>query len=357
MTIYLDHAATTPVDERVLEVMTRCMRESFANPSAAYGAAGAARKEQRLARGQIAQLLGCDPNEVFFTSGGTESNNWALQAVRGKHAVVSAIEHASVLEAAKKWADSVTLVKPDEQGVIHAEEVEKAIRPDTALVSVQWANNETGVLQPVEQIARIVHQHGALFHTDAVQAFGHVKVDASCCDLLSLSAHKLYGPRGVGALMVKSGVKPPSLLVGGGQESGLRAGTENTPGICGLGMAAKLAQEDMEERAKRERALIAAFAKALPRAKLLGEGASRLPGVAAFYLPGLESERVIARLDVQGVCLSGGAACASASHEPSHVYLAMGLSPREAACVIRVSVGRQNTLEEMFHAAQLICAL
>lgn len=357
MPIYLDHAATTPVDERVLEAMTRCMRECFANPSAAYGAAGAARKEHRLARMSIADMLGCDQNEVFFTSGGTESNNWALQAARGKHAVVSAVEHASVLEAARKWAACVTLVKPDAQGVIHPEEVEKAITPDTALVSVQWANNETGVMQPVGEIARVAHAHGALFHTDAVQAFGHVPVDASCCDLLSLSAHKLYGPRGVGGLMVKSGVPLAPLLVGGGQESGLRAGTENTPGICGLGVAAKLAQEDMAKRASRERELIAAFARALPQATMLGECADRLPGVAAFYLPGLESERVIARLDVQGVCLSGGAACAAASHEPSHVYRAMGFSDREAACIIRVSVGRQNTLEEMLRAAQLICAL
>lgn len=355
--IYLDHAATTPVDERVMAEMLRCMRECFANPSAAYGAAGAARREQRLARRQLAQMLGCDTGEVFFTSGGTESNNWAFQAARGKHAVVSAMEHASVLEAARRWAGSVTLVQPDAQGVIHPEAVEAAIRPDTALVSVQWANNETGVLQPVEDIGRMAHSHGALFHTDAVQAFGHVKVSAACCDLLSLSAHKLYGPRGIGCLFVKSGTALSPMVVGGGQESGLRAGTENTPAICGLGMAAGLAQEDMENRAQREQALIDAFAKALPRARMLGKGAQRLPGVAAFWLPGLESEQVIAQLDLHGVCISGGAACASASREPSHVYRAMGLSEREARSVIRISVGRATQMADVLRAAELIGAL
>ena len=355
--IYLDYAATTPADEQVMAEMMRCMRDCFANPSAAYGAAGAARKEHRLSRRQISHMLGCDPTEVFFTSGGTESNNWALQAARGKHAVVSAIEHASVLEAAGRWASSVTWVQPDAQGVIQPQSVEAAIRGDTALVSVQWANNETGVLQPVEEIGQIAHRHGALFHTDAVQAFGHVPVNASCCDLLSLSGHKLYGPRGVGCLFVRSGTSLPPLLFGGEQESGLRAGTENTPAICGLGMAAKLAQEDMDKRAHNERALISAFAQALPEARMLGWQAKRLPGVAAFHLPGLESERVIAHLDLHGVCVSGGAACASASHEPSHVYRAMGLDDREARCVIRVSVGRLTSMEDMLEAARLICAL
>ena len=354
MSIYLDHAATTPVDERVMEAMVRCMRECFYNPSAAYSAAGGARKAQRMARQTIARMLGCDQNEVFFTSGGTEGNNWAMQAARGKHAVISAIEHASVLEAAKAYAGSVTLVQPDANGVIQPEAVDAAIRPDTALVSVQWANNETGVLQPVREIAKVVHRHGALFHTDAVQAFGHVLVNVENIDLLTLSAHKFYGPRGAGCLYVRSGVRLPSLLHGGGQESGLRAGTENTPAICGLGAAAELAEKDMAERAVRERALLDLFVKELSGCDVRVLGGERLPGVMALFIPGHESEKLIAKLDVQGIQLSGGAACAAGSGEASHVYRAMGLSDREARCVLRISAGRCNTPEDMYQAAQAL---
>ncbi len=354
MSIYLDHAATTPVDERVMEAMVRCMRECFYNPSAAYSAAGQARKAQRISRQTVARMLGCDQNEVFFTSGGTEGNNWAMQAARGKHAVVSAIEHASVLEAAKAYAASVTLVQPDANGVIQPEAVEAAVRPDTALVSVQWANNETGVLQPVRAIAQIAHAHGTLFHTDAVQAFGHVPVDVENIDLLTISAHKFYGPRGAGCLFVKSGTRLPPLLFGGGQESGLRAGTENTPAICGLGMASELAEEDMAERAVRERALLDLFVKELSGCDVRVLGGERLPGVMALFIPGHESEKLIAKLDVQGIQLSGGAACAAGSGEASHVYRAMGLSDREARCVLRISAGRCNTPEDMYQAAQAL---
>ncbi len=360
MSIYLDHAATTPVDERVLDTMVRCMRETFANPSAAYSAAGQARKAQRLSRQAVSRMLGCDQNDIFFTSGGTEGNNGAMQAARGKHAVVSAIEHASVLEAARAYAASVTLVQPDADGVVHPEAVEAAIRPDTALVSVQWANNETGVLQPVHEIARIAHKHGALFHTDAVQAFGRVAVDVENIDLLTLSAHKFYGPRGAGCLYVRCGVRLPALIHGGGQESGLRAGTENTPAICGLGMAAALAEADLTERAAREAALLDLFVKELSGCDVRVLGGERLPGVLALHIPGHESEMLIARLDLLGIQVSGGAACASGSGQPSHVYRAMGFSEREAKCVLRISVGRGNTSEQMIAAAaalrQLISA-
>ena len=356
MSIYLDHAATTPVDERVIEAMTKCMREHFYNPSSAYSCAGQARKAQRVARQTVSRLLGCDQNEVFFTSSGTESSNWAMQAARGRHAVVSAIEHASVLEAARACASEVTLVMPDENGVIHPESVEAAIRPDTALVSVQWANNETGVIQPVHEIARIAHAHGALFHTDAVQAFGHVPVDVREIDLLSLSAHKFYGPRGAGCLYVKSGASLPALLHGGGQESGLRAGTENTPAICGLGVAAELAGADLNERAARERKLMQLFLQALAGCSVhvLGEQADRLPGVMALFIPGHESEMLIARLDLKGIQVSGGAACAAGSGQTSHVYRAMGLNDRDARCVLRISVGRGNTEDDMIIAAKAL---
>lgn len=354
MSIYLDHAATTPADERVIEAMARCMRETFYNPSAAYSAAGQARKVQRLARQAVSRMLGCDQNEIFFTSGGTEGNNWAMQAARGRHAVVSAIEHASVLEAAKAYAASVTLVQPDADGVILPEAVEAALRPDTALVSVQWANNETGVLQPVHEIARIAHRHGVLFHTDAVQAFGHVAVNVENIDLLTLSAHKFYGPRGAGCLYVRSGVRLPALIYGGGQERGLRAGTENTPAICGLGAAAELAEADMLERAARERALLDLFVKELSDCDVRVLGDERLPGVLALFIPGHESEALIARLDMLGIQVSGGAACASGSGEASHVYRAMGLNERDAKCVLRVSVGRGNTENDIAEAARAI---
>ena len=354
MSIYLDHAATTPMDERVIEAMTKCMRENFANPSAAYSAAGLARKAQRMARQAIARMLGCDQSEVFFTSGGTEGNNWAMQAARGKHAVVSAIEHASVLEAARAYAASVSFVQPDKNGVIQPQAVEKAIRPDTALVSVQWANNETGVLQPVRDIAQIAHVHGALFHTDAVQAFGHVPVNVENIDLLTLSAHKFYGPRGAGCLFVKSGTRLSPLLFGGGQESGLRAGTENTPAICGLGMAAALAETDMAERAEREKALLDLFVQVLSGCNVRVLGGERLPGVMALFIPGRESEELIAKLDLKGIQVSGGAACATGSGETSHVYRAMGLNERDARCVLRISVGRGNTSEQMIAAASVL---
>lgn len=359
LSIYLDHAATTPADQRVVEAMCLCMREAFYNPSAAYSAAGHARRTQRMARQAVAQLLGCDGGEVFFTSGGTESNNWALQAARGRHAVVGAMEHASVLEAARAYASHVTLVPPDENGVIRPEAVQSALRPDTALVSVQWANNETGVLQPVEQIARVAHSGGALFHTDAVQAFGHVPVHTREIDLLSLSAHKFYGPRGVGCLYVRSGTALPALLYGGGQESGLRAGTENTPAICGLGVAAELAEADLDRRAQRERELMQLFVSLLDGcgARVLGQNAPRLPGVMALWLPGHESEGLIARLDTKGIQVSGGAACAAGSGLPSHVYLAMGLSAREARCVLRISPGRSTTRHQMETAAAALRSL
>lgn len=359
MSVYLDYAATTPLCERALEAMLRCIRDAGANPSAAYASAGAARRELRLARAAVAGLLHSDAQEVVFTSGGTESNNWALSACAGRHAVVSAIEHASVLEAARRWAGEVTLVQPDESGVIRPEAVARAMRPDTALVSVQWANNETGVLQPVEAIARVARDGRALFHTDAVQAAGHVPVNARSCDLMSVSAHKLYGPRGAGALYIRQGVNIAPLLAGGGQETGMRAGTENVPAIAGFGAACELAAAEMDARAREEAALMEGFLRGLPHVRVLGGDTPRLPGVAALCLP-LPSESVIAALDLRGIEVSGGAACAARSHEPSHVYRAMGLSEQAAARVIRVSIGRGVTKQALARAARAlveICSL
>ena len=361
--IYLDHAATTPTDPRVIDAMTACMASCWRNPSAAYAGAGEARKALRAARQAVAALLNAAPQEIVFTSGGTEANNQAIALARGGHAVVSAIEHASVLNAARAVCRAVTLVPPDEEGRVSAEAVARAMRPDTRLISVQFANNETGVRQSVEAIGALARERRIPFHCDAVQAVGHVPVDVRAirADLLSLSAHKFYGPRGAGALYVRQGLALEPLLRGGGQELGLRAGTENLPALCGMGEAAQLAQAELADRAAREAGLMAAFIldvrRRVPACRLLGEGAPRLPGVAALLLPGLPSEKAIAALDLRGIEVSGGAACASRERGVSHVYRAMGLGEAEAGCVLRVSIGRGTSGADLRAAAEAIEAV
>ena len=361
--IYLDYAATTPTDARVIEAMTRCMETAWHNPSAAYSASGAARRALREARIAVAALLNAAPQEVVFTSGGTEANNQAVALARGGHAVVSAIEHASVLNAARALCREVTLVRPDADGRVSARAVADALRPDTRLISVQLVNNETGVVQPAAEIGALARARRIPFHCDAVQAFGHIPVDARPlnADLLSLSGHKLYGPRGVGALYVRQGVAPPPLLCGGGQELGLRSGTENLPAIVGLGVAASLAGEAMDARARRERGLMEGFIEEMrqraPACRLLGADAPRVPGIAALLTPGLSSEAAVARLDLMGIQVSGGAACAARERAVSHVYRAMGLSETDAACVLRVSIGKDTTRDDLRAAAQAIAGM
>lgn len=358
--IYLDHAATTKPDGRVIEAVARCMAENWANPSSPCAMAGDARRELRLARQAVAGMLNAGAGEIVFTSGGSEANSQAMTMARSGHAVVSAIEHHSVLNAARRWAEEATPVQPDANGVVRPEVVAAAIREDTRLISVQLVNNETGVIQPVAAIGAIARARRIPFHCDAVQAFGQIPIDvrAMNIDLLSLSAHKLYGPRGAGALWVRQGIDIGPLIDGGGQEFGLRSGTENVPGVCGLRVAAALAREDMDVRAARERALIDGFIrelrKTIPGAAPLCLRAERAPGIVAVLLPGMDSERMIAALDLRDIAVSGGAACALAAREPSHVYRALGLSERDARCVIRVSVGRHTTREEMAAAAGAI---
>jgi len=357
-TIYLDHAATTFPDERVILSMAECMRCVPYNASAAYSAAGESRQIHRKCRKQISAMLHCPPENLFFTSGGTESNNWVIQSFAGKHMTISAIEHHSILHAAHHYGSSVTLIKPDETGYIHPEAVENALQADTKLVCLQAANNETGVIHPIQEVYSMTKLRGIHLHVDAVQAFGHIPLHTDCCDSMSISAHKLYGPRGIGALYIRSGASIRPLLYGGGQESGLRAGTENTPAVRGFHIAAELSEQDMDIRAERERRLLDAFADRIclniPGAKRLGENRKHLPGICALYLPHQPAERIIAALDLQGILISGGAACASSSGQPSHVYTAMGLNTSDAACVIRVSIGRHTTQEELLIAAQAI---
>ncbi len=344
--MYLDYAASTPVDPKAAQTMLSCL--SLPNPSSPYSSSAPARREMRLARGQIAGMLGVDPSAVVFTSGGSEANAWAMTAA--KNVAVSAIEHASVLNAAPK----ALCIPCDENGIVTPEAVEKTLQPDTRLVSVMAANNETGVIQPVSEIGRMLKKRGVLFHVDAVQAFGHIPVDASCCDLMTLSAHKLYGPRGAGCLYVRPGVALKPLIPGGGQEMGLRGGTENVPAIAGFGMAAKLAEEDMQTRAVNEAFLLDRFVSQLKieGMRVLGALAPRLPNILALYLPGVPSETAIAKLDLMGVEVSGNAACHSRTHQPSHVYRAMGMTEIEASHVLRVSIGRGVTSEMMDEAAK-----
>lgn len=356
--IYLDHAATTFPEEAVLLAMADVMRSVPFNASAAYSAAGEARRIHRQCRRQLASMLSCDHTQLIFTSGGTEGNNQVVRSFAGQHVVLSAIEHASVLEAAKAAGCAITLVMPDDTGWISPKAVKRALRPETKLVCLMAACNETGVIQPVDEVYSITKAQHIHLHVDAVQAFGHIPVSCRSCDSLSISAHKLYGPRGAGALYIRGGTAVSPLLAGGGQENGLRAGTENTPAICGFHVAAQMADEDMQPRSEREHLLMdtlwGELSSHVSGIRLLGEGRKRLPGVAAFLLPGVTSEETIAALDLAGIMISGGAACAAHSGTPSHVYTAMGLSPRDAARVIRVSIGRHTTAAQLHTAASAI---
>lgn len=358
--IYLDHAATTPPDAAVIRAMADCMVAAWQNPGASYAPSEAPRRLLRQARQTIAGMLNARPQEILFTSGGTEGNNQAMTLARGGHAVVGAVEHASVLNAARRYAGEVTLISPDADGRIPPEAVERALRPDTRLICVQFANNETGTLQPVDRIGALARAWRVPFLCDAVQAFGRVPIDVRALniDLLTLSAHKFYGPRGAGALYVRQGLPLAPLIDGGGQEFGLRSGTENVPAVEGMRVAAALAAADMDHRAKRALALASGFIAQLkehiPGCALLAENAPRLPGVMAVLLPGLPSEQAVADLDLLGIQASAGAACAARSDHVSHVYLAMGLDESDARCVLRISLGRENTKCQLNTAAKAI---
>jgi len=325
------------------------METCSANPSAPYSAAGFARREIRLAKETLAHMLGCDHTEIIFTSGGTEANNLALKQAEKRHVILSAIEHKSVLEAAKLYQCEITLVAPDKQGRIDPEAIEAAIRPNTALISVQVANNETGAIQPITEIGTVARRHKILYHADAVQAFGHIPLDVRevNIDLLSASAHKLYGPRGIGFLYIRQGIPAIPILAGGGQEAGLRAGTENVPAIAGFRAAAELAHADMTTRGTRQERMIETFINTLkqthPDIIEIAAKSPRLPGIRSLCLPGLDSEEAIAALDLLGIQVSGGAACGSSQAGSSHVLQAMGIPEHQAKSVIRISPGRHTT--------------
>ena len=370
--IYVDNAATTPVAKPVLDAMLPFYTERYGNPSSIFYSVGDdARRALDEARATVARCLGCEPAEVFFTSCGSEADNWAVKgtarrfAKQGKkHLITSAIEHHAILhsmQALEREGFEVTYLPVDGEGFVSPAALEQAIRPDTALVSVMFANNEIGTIEPVEELAAVCHAHGVWFHTDAVQAVGAVPIHFANMgfDMLSLSAHKFNGPKGVGALIVKRGVLPQTFLDGGAQERGRRAGTENLAGIVGLATALELATGSLAEKREKLAALrdtVQAHAEAMPHVKVNGprDPAQRLPGTLNVSFEGAESESILLFLNMDGICASSGSACASGSLDPSHVLLGIGLSHALANCSLRFSFGVQNTPED---AAALCAAL
>lgn len=364
--IYADHAATTRLSPAALTAMMPYLEGEYGNPSSLYAFAGRARTALEVARGRIADLLHARPEELFFTSGGTESDNWALRGVadalgkRGKHILVSAVEHHAVLHTARalsRQGFEVEYLPVDQEGRVQPETLERALREDTILVSVMLANNEIGTIQPIRVLTDLAHARGVLFHTDAVQAVGHIPVDVEALgvDLLSLSGHKFGGPRGMGALYVRKGTPLLPLLHGGGQERNRRPGTEPVALIVGMAAALEESCHAMEAESTRLSALrddLIQEVLTLPGAVLTGPRVGRLPGLASFAFSCVEGESILLRMDAKGVCVSSGSACSSASLEPSHVLLATGLSKEQAHGSVRISLGAENTEEEVDYIAK-----
>lgn len=360
--IYLDNAATTKVNKKVLESMMPYFSEIYCNPSAAYSFATKGRIAIEEARNYAAKLIGASDMEIYFTSGGSESDNWAIKAVaesfsdKGKHIITTKIEHHAVLhtcEYLERHGFDITYLNVDSDGKVRLDELKKSIREDTILISVMTANNEIGTIQPVAEIGKIAHEKGILFHTDAVQAYGHIpiNVDEMNIDLLSASGHKFNGPKGVGIMYIRKGVKIRSLIHGGSQERGRRAGTYNVPGIAGLGTAAKLAMENMAKRAEKEKELrdyfIDRISAEIPYTVLNGHREDRLPNNINFCFRFVEGESVLIMLDQAGICASSGSACTSGAIDPSHVLRAIGLNDEMAHESLRLTLSYENTKEEI----------
>lgn len=367
--VYADNAATTPVSPTVFEAMKPFYTDLYGNPSSLYAIGRDAKKHLELARADVASCLGVEPHEIFFTSGGSESDNWAIKGVahqlakKGKkHIITSKFEHHAVLHtcaALEQEGFSVTYLDVHSDGLVRPEELEAAIREDTALVTIMYANNEIGTIQPIPELGAICKKHGVLFHTDAVQAAGNVPIQMKeqNIDLLSLSAHKLHGPKGVGVLAVRKGVSLPNLIDGGAQERGRRAGTENVAGIVGLSVALKEACATMDERNKRLRSMrdrLIDGALQIERSHLNGDRAKRLPGNVNLCFEGIEGESLLLLLDLNGICGSSGSACTSGSLDPSHVLLAIGLPHEIAHGSLRLSLSDQNTEEDVDYILEVL---
>ncbi|NNG66898.1 cysteine desulfurase NifS [Caldanaerobacter subterraneus] len=360
--IYLDNAATTPVDKRVLEAMLPYYSDVFGNPSSPYSYGQEAKKAIEEAREKVAKALGADSDEIYFTSGGSESDNWALKGVayalkdKGNHIITTEIEHHAVLNTCRyleKEGFKVTYLPVDEYGLVKPEDLKKAITDKTILVSIMFANNEIGTIEPIEELVKIAHEKNVYFHTDAVQAVGNIPIDVKKLDvdLLSLSAHKIYGPKGVGALYIKKGVKIHSLIQGGTQERNRRAGTENVPGIVGLGEAIELITKNLDSHINKltflRDKLINGILEKIPYARLNGHPTKRLPGNVNVSFEFIDGESLILNLDMAGICASSGSACTSGSLEPSHVLLAIGRSRELARGSLRLTIGKDNTEEDI----------
>ena len=362
MFVYADNAATTRIAPQVLDAMLPYLKEEYGNPSTLYKLGREAKIAIEKAREQVAQVIGAKAEEIFFTGSGTEADNMALKGVlygpagKGKkHLITTKIEHHAVLHTAmalEKEGFQVTFLSVDKNGRVDLEELKQAITPDTALVSIMAANNEVGTIQPIEEIGKICREKGVLFHTDAVQAFGHMPLDVNKMniDLLSLSAHKINGPKGSGALYIRRGLGLRPVIEGGGQERNRRSGTENVAGIVGLGQAAQLAMETMEEESARLKALSKKLIDGvlqIPETILTGDPENRLPGACSFAISAIEGESLVLYLDMEGICTSTGSACSTGSLDPSHVLMAIGLSHEVSHGSLRVSLGRFNTEEEV----------
>ena len=367
--IYLDHAATTPMAKEVRAAMEPYFVEDYANASGIYEFGEKSREAVRQSRETIASTMGAAPEEVYFTAGGSESDNWALKGTmeayrdKGRHLITTQIEHHAVLNTCKYLEEQgyeVTYLPVDGQGMVSLRDLKQAIRQDTVLVSVMYANNEIGTIEPIVQIGQITRSHGILFHTDAVQAYAQIPIDvaASGIDLLSASGHKFYGPKGTGFLYIRNGVKTASFIHGGGQERGKRAGTENVPGIVGIGMAAKLAHQKMPERIYRETRLrdylIHRVGNALAGTTLNGDRYMRLPNNVNFSFSGISGETLLLLLDAKDICASAASACSAGSGEPSHVLSAIGRDRSLAMGTLRLTLGAATTKEEVDVAAEEI---
>ena len=360
--IYLDNAATTQVYPEVLQEMLPYFSEVYSNPSAIYSFASESKKAVDKARTSVAELINAKTDEIYFTGGGSESDNWALKATaeayknKGKHIITSKIEHHAILhtcEYLEREGYEITYLDVDERGLVDVEELKQAIRPDTILISVMFANNEIGTIEPIEEIGSIAKEYGILFHTDAVQAFGQIpiNVEKMHIDMLSASGHKLNGPKGIGFLYIRKGVKIGSFIHGGAQERKRRAGTENVPGIVGIGTAAKRAAANMEERTAKEREvrdyLIDRVLNEIPYCRLNGHRTDRLPNNANFSFQFVEGESLLIKLDMKGICGSSGSACTSGSLDPSHVLLAIGLPHEIAHGSLRLTLNEEIEKEDI----------
>ncbi|MBS6560085.1 MAG: cysteine desulfurase NifS [Clostridiales bacterium] len=361
--IYLDHAATTPARPEVVEAMLPYFTEKFGNPSSVYSFASDNKNVITDVREQIANTLGAKTEEIYFTAGGSESDNWALKATaeayenKGKHIITTKIEHHAVLHTAeyleKQRGFEVTYLDVDENGFVRLDDLKAAIRPDTILISIMFANNEIGTIEPIKEIGAIAKEHGILFHTDAVQAYGQIPINVDECniDMLSASGHKLNGPKGIGFLYIRKGVKIRSFIHGGAQERKRRAGTANVTGIVGLGKAVEIAFATMEERTKKEIELrdhlINRILTEIPYTRLNGDRINRLPNNVNISFQFIEGESLLIMLDMNGICGSSGSACTSGSLDPSHVLLAIGLPHEIAHGSLRLTLGDENTMEEI----------